>query len=205
MDNIKNLIFDFGNVIIDIDTKLSEIAFSKYGMNNFSELYTLASQNQLFDLLETGKINEKDFYSEFRKISGCTLNDKILEECWNALLIGFPAPRIEMLKRLKAEGKYRTFILSNTNIIHYKAYTKTLADTYNVLTYDELVEHAYFSHEIGFRKPGREIFDYIAEHSHLKLEESLFIDDNPTNIDAAKLLGFNTILLNDRDMSELEF
>lgn len=205
MDNIKNLIFDFGNVIIDIDTKLSEKAFSKYGMNNFSELYTLAAQNQLFDLLETGMINEKDFYDDFRKVSGCQLDDKTLEECWNALLIGFPAPRIEMLKRLKAEGKYRTFILSNTNIIHYKAYTKMLADTYNILSYDELVEHAYFSHEIGFRKPGREIFDCITERSHLKPEESIFIDDNAANIEAAKLLGFNTILLDDRDMTELIF
>ncbi len=202
---IKNLIFDFGNVIIDIDTKLSEAAFSKYGMNNFSELYTLATQNALFDLLETGKINENDFYEEFRKVSGCKLSDKILEECWNALLIGFPETRIKMLQQLKAEAKYRTFILSNTNIIHYKAYTKILFDNYGISDYNKLVEHAYFSHEIGYRKPGREIFDYVVEHSKIRPEESLFIDDNIDNINAANKLGFKTIHLIGKDMTDLNF
>lgn len=202
---IKNLIFDFGNVILNIDTKLSEIEFAKHGMNNFSELYTLASQNALFDLLETGKISESDFYAQFRKVANCTLDDDTLRECWNALIMDYPKPRIEMLQRLKAEGKYRTFILSNTNIIHYNFYTKILQETHHIARVEDLVEHAYFSHEVGFRKPNREIFDYVVEHSNILPEESVFVDDNKDNIVAADALGFNTIFLHDCDMADLDF
>ncbi len=205
MENIKNLIFDLGNVILNIDTKLSEIAFAKYGMNDFEKLYTLASQNELFDRLEVGSITENEFYDEFRKVTGCKLDNQILEQCWNALIMDFPAARIEMLKRLKAEGKYRTFILSNTNIIHYRFYTNLLKQTYGIDGLESLVEHAYFSHEIGLKKPNHEIFDYVVKHSHIKPTESIFIDDNKANIDAANTLGFNTIFLKDNNMEDLKF
>ena len=205
MENIRNLIFDLGNVILNIDTKLSEIAFAKYGMNDFEKLYTLASQNELFDRLEVGSITENEFYDEFRKVTGCKLDNQILEQCWNALIMDFPTARIEMLKRLKNEGKYRTFILSNTNIIHYRFYTALLKRVHGVDGLESLVEHAYFSHEIGLKKPNRDIFDYVVEHSHIKPKESIFIDDNEANIKAANALGFNTIFLKDNDMENLKF
>ena len=205
MENIKNLIFDLGNVILNIDTKLSEIAFAKYGMNDFEKLYTLASQNELFDRLEVGSITENEFYDEFRKVTGCKLDNQILEQCWNALIMDFPAARIEMLKNLKQEGKYRTFILSNTNIIHYRFYTALLKQTYGINGLESLVEHAYFSHEIGLKKPNRDIFDYVVEHSHIKPAETIFIDDNEANIKAANVLGFNTIFLKDNNMEDLKF
>lgn len=205
MENIRNLIFDLGNVILNIDTKLSEIAFAQYGMNDFEKLYTLASQNELFDRLEVGSITENEFYDEFRRVTGCKLDNKTLEQCWNALIMDFPSARIEMLKRLKAEGKYRTFILSNTNIIHYRFYTALLKRTRGVDGLENLVEHAYFSHEIGLKKPNRDIFDHVVEHSHIKPEESIFIDDNEANIKAANALGFNTIFLKDNDMENLNF
>ncbi|MBQ5572587.1 MAG: HAD family phosphatase [Bacteroidales bacterium] len=205
MENIRNLIFDLGNVILNIDTKLSEIAFAKYGMNDFEKLYTLASQNELFDRLEVGNITENEFYDEFRHVTGCKLDNKTLEQCWDALIMDFPSARIEMLKRLKNEGKYRTFILSNTNIIHYRFYTALLKRTRGVDGLESLVEHAYFSHEIGLKKPNRDIFDYVVEHSHIKPEESIFIDDNEANIKAANALGFNTIFLKDNDMENLKF
>ena len=205
MENIRNLIFDLGNVILNIDTKLSEIAFAKYGMNDFEKLYTLASQNELFDRLEVGSITENEFYDEFRRVTSCKLDNKTLEQCWDALIMDFPSARIEMLKRLKNEGKYRTFILSNTNIIHYRFYTALLKRTLGVDGLESLVEHAYFSHEIGLKKPNRDIFDYVVEHSHIKPEESIFIDDNEANIKAANALGFNTIFLKDNDMENLNF
>ncbi len=205
MENIKNLIFDLGNVILNIDTKLSAKAFAQYGMNDFEKLYTLASQNELFDRLEVGSITENEFYDEFRKVTGCKLDNQILEQCWNALIMDFPVARIEMLKRLKKEGRYRTFILSNTNIIHYRFYTALLNRTYGVDGLESLVEHAYFSHEIGLKKPNRDIFDHVVANSHIKPEESIFIDDNEANIKAAKALGFNTIFLKNNDMENLKF
>ena len=205
MENIRNLIFDLGNVILNIDTKLSAKAFAQYGMNDFEKLYTLASQNELFDRLEVGSITENEFYDEFRKVTGCKLDNQILEQCWNALIMDFPAARIEMLKSLKNEGRYRTFILSNTNIIHYRFYTALLNRTYGVDGLESLVEHAYFSHEIGLKKPNRDIFDHVVEHSHIVPSETIFVDDNEANIKAANALGFNTIFLKDNDMENLKF
>jgi len=205
MENIKNLIFDLGNVILNIDTKLSAKAFAQYGMNDFEKLYTLASQNELFDRLEVGSITENEFYDEFRKVTGCKLDNQILEQCWNALIMDFPAARIEMLKQLKNDGRYRTFILSNTNIIHYRFYTALLKRTRGVDGLESLVEHAYFSHEIGLKKPNRDIFDYVVANSQIKPEESIFIDDNEANIKAANALGFNTIFLKNNDMENLKF
>ncbi|MCF0206431.1 MAG: HAD family phosphatase, partial [Bacteroidales bacterium] len=204
-EGVKNIIFEFGNVIIDIDTKLSEREFAKHGLNNFEELYNLASQNELFDLLETGKISEEKFYDEFRRVANCSLPNQVLRDCWNALLIGFPVARLQMLQKMLQEKKYRTFILSNTNIIHYKAYTKMLNDRHGISSYEQLVEKAYFSHEIGCRKPGREIFEHILEKSQLKVGECLFVDDNFDNIVTANSMGFKTIHLVGKDITELNF
>ena len=76
---------------------------------------------------------------------------------------------------------------------------------YGVDGLESLVEHAYFSHEIGLKKPNRDIFDHVVANSHIKPEESIFIDDNEANIKAAKALGFNTIFLKNNDMENLKF
>lgn len=199
---IKNIIFDLGNVILNIDTKLSEIEFKKHGFTNFGELYTLAAQSEIFDRLEVGAISTKDFYNEFRQVTKSELPDSIIEHCWNALIINYPSKRIELLKKLKPE--YRTFILSNTNKIHYDFYTKLLTEKHEVSGLESLVDKAYFSHEINLKKPYKDIYEYVLSDSNLIPEETLFIDDNQDNIEAAKKLGIETIWLTENNLEYLE-
>ncbi len=199
---IKNIIFDLGNVILNIDTKLSEIEFKKHGFTNFAELYTLVGQSEIFDRLEVGAISADDFYNEFRQITKSDLSDSIIEHCWNALIIDYPSKRIELLSQLKP--KYRTFILSNTNKIHYDFYTKLLHEKYGISGLESLVEKAYFSHEINLKKPYKDIYEYVLSDSNLIPEETLFIDDNQDNIKAAKKLGIETIWLTENNVESLK-
>jgi glucose-1-phosphatase len=195
---IKNLIFDLGNVILNIDTKLSEKAFAKYGLNNFGELYTLAAQSEIFDRLEVGRISPSDFYAEFRHLTDSNLSDEIICDCWNALILDYPPARIKLLVDLKQ--KYRTFLLSNTNRIHYEFYNPIINQQFGFDGLESLFEKAYFSHEIGMKKPDPKIFEFVLEDSKLIPFETLFIDDNKGNIDAASALGIQTLWLKDNNL-----
>ncbi len=201
MRKFKNIIFDLGNVILDIDTELSKKAFEKEGVENFDKLYTLAYQAEVFDRLEIGAISEKEFYSEIREITGSSLSDNQIRDCWNALIIDYNMERIEFLQ--KTRTKYKTFILSNTNEIHYKLYTEILLKKYEVQGLESLVDKAYFSHKIGLKKPDPEAFYYIINNAGIKINETLFIDDNQDHIKSAAELGFKTLLLNNKKLEDL--
>jgi len=199
---IKNIIFDLGNVILNIDTRISERAFAKQGLAGFDNLYTLALQAEIFDRLEVGAVSPSEFYSEFRKISKSNLSDEVIRDCWNALILDYPAARIELLKKLKSQ--YRTFLLSNTNKIHYEFYEDILRNEFGVDGLEALLEKAYFSHEIGLKKPDNQIFEFVLSNSGLVPEETLFIDDNKENILAADKFGIQTIWLKENNLEELE-
>lgn len=199
---IKNIIFDLGNVILSIDTKLSEIEFARFGLTDFKSLYTLASQEEIFDRLEIGKISPDKFYEEFRQITGANLSDKIIKDCWNALILNYRWETIELLKKLKL--KYRTFLLSNTNKIHYEYYTETLKSAFDVNGLEVLMEKTYFSHEIGMKKPGEKAFNFVLSDAKILPGETLFIDDNLENINTAQKLGIQTIWLRDNNLEKLE-
>ncbi len=187
LSNIKNIIFDLGGVILNIDYQLTANEFKKLGFNDYNSLFTKLSQNKIFDLLETGKISPKDFITELKNLSDKNISSQEIIYAWNAMLLDFPKKRIEILKSLK--NKYRTFLLSNTNSIHLEAYNKTLKDTFGISDLSEILEKEYYSHIIGMRKPDLEIFKFVLTKNNLKPNETLFIDDSPQHIEAAKKLG----------------
>ena len=193
--NIKNIIFDLGGVILNIDYQLTAKEFRKLGFADYNNLFTKLNQNKIFDLLETGKISPDFFLNELKKISTKDISNNDLINAWNAMLLDFPKKRIEILKILK--NKYRTFLLSNTNEIHLKAYNKTLFDTFGINDLSEILEKEYYSHIIGMRKPDLEIFEFVLNENNLIPEETLFIDDSPQHIDAARKLGIKAYHLKD--------
>src|SRR6185436_4669476 len=119
MRDFKNIIFDFGGVIIDIDYHRTIEAFKQLGIKNFEEQYSKLKQSDLFDSLEKGTITSGVFHDRIRTISGLSLTDSQIDDAWNAILIDLPEENINFLKGLK--NKYRIFLLSNTNEIHEKA------------------------------------------------------------------------------------
>ena len=203
MQNIKNIIFDLGGVILNIDFKQTELAFAKLGVGNFNAYYTLQSVSPLFEKLELGLITPEDFYDQFRKIVNVSLTNEEIENAWNALLIDFPPERIKWLKEIS--DKYNIYLLSNTNKIHYDAFMKLFEIQIGNKNLNDYFIKAYYSHEINLRKPSPECYEFVIKKENLIAEDTLFIDDSETNIKAAKKVGINTIHLpSPRTVLELE-
>lgn len=190
---IKNIIFDLGGVLLNIDFKLTSNAFKNLGVNHFDEMFTQHFSNPLFELLETGKIDETAFYEAFRKEAGLPLSNEQIQAAWNALLLDFPPERIKWLEKIASQ--YRIFLFSNTNQIHYDCFKLNFSNAFDGKNFDDFFEKAYYSQFLGLRKPYPESFLAILEEQGILPSETLFIDDTYKNIEAANQLGFQTIYL----------
>lgn len=177
---IDTIIFDFGDVFINLDKTASLNALKKLGLHEWN--YELETLNQQ---LERGKINEVQFMIGLKKlIPGASIDQ--LREAWNAVIVDFPLHRLEFLEQLK--NKYRLFLLSNTDEIHIAKFEHRVGITFAREFY-QCFEKVYFSFEIGLRKPDPEIFKYIINKHDLSMKRTLFIDDKKENTEIAASLG----------------
>lgn len=199
--NIKNIIFDLGGVILNIDYNQTSNYFKELGIKDFDEIYSQAKQNNLFNDFETGKIDPKEFRAALKEYVP-KATDKEIDFAWNAMLLDLPKERIELLKKIKEN--YRIFLLSNTNAIHVKAFTKYIDQLYGENVFSSIFENHYYSNEIGYRKPNANAFQYVIDSNDLKPEETLFIDDSTQHIKGANKAGLNSFLLEkDKDITSL--
>ena len=188
MKKIKAIIFDFGGVILNIDYHKVKKGFENLNILAEENLFTQKQQSKIFDLLETGEISEKKFYT---LISDKYKKEKI-KKIWNSMLLDLPKERLELLSSLKKN--YKIFLLSNTNSIHIDF----LKNRFNKIGWDKFInlfDQVYLSYKIGMRKPNLDIFKYLLTKECLVAEEVLFIDDSIQHINAAKKLGINCFLL----------
>ena len=193
MKKIDNIIFDLGNVILDIDYQSTIKAFEKIGIENASILYSKSSQTKIFDQLETGKITKEDFILEIRKIIPKASKSEIIN-AWNAIIKDLPNSRIDILKNLR-KNKFSIFLLSNTNSIHIDYIVRKIGRGKYDEFYD-LFDKIYYSHQVKLRKPDPNIFKLVINENNLKIKNTLFIDDSIQHIDSAKKLGLQTYHLN---------
>lgn len=186
-DNIRNIILDFGGVIYQIDHQRQIQAFKNLGVENFESLYSQAMQSPLFAQFERGEITPDQLRSAIKKFLG---KDKItssqIDAAWNSILIGFHEPTIRLLERLRS--RYRLFLLSNTNSIHYDIYQRDFSERFG-FNFDDLFEKTYWSFKIGMRKPDAEIFQFVMSDSGVNPSETIFIDDTPQNIEGSVEAG----------------
>ncbi|HTJ14732.1 MAG TPA: HAD family phosphatase [Dinghuibacter sp.] len=193
MPEVKNLILDLGGVLLNLDYKKTKQAFAELGIADFDAHYTQFKGSPLFDELETGKVSPAAFYDAMRAGSGLALADAEIEKAWNAMLLDFPAERLALLEALRQ--RYRLFLLSNTNAIHYEAFQRTYREATGRVSLDDLFEKAYYSHLMGARKPDVEPFRMILEEQGLIAGETLFVDDTLPNLAGAHNLGIQTVHL----------
>lgn len=185
---IKNIILDFGGVLLNIDYQLTEQAFIKLGCTNFKEIYSQAAQTDLFNKFETGDISETVFFEELKAISGTeNLTTSKLKDAWNAMLIHFPVENYLMLKELKK--KYRVFLLSNTNQTHITEFEKLVTTTCSVAEFESLFEKIYYSYKMRVRKPDTVCFLQVLHENRLNPKETIFIDDSFQHIEGAGKAG----------------
>jgi putative hydrolase of the HAD superfamily len=142
--------------------------------------------------LEKGFIKPEQFHDEINSQLEKEKSSEEIDKAWGAMLLDFPKERIELLQNLSK--KYRLFLLSNTNEIHYHQYNQNLIDQFG-FGLNSLFEKAYYSFELGLRKPDAEIFEYVLSDAGLDPSKTVFIDDLEKNIDVAGRMGVNTIWL----------
>lgn len=192
LSGIKNIIFDFGGVIIDIDYYACVKEFEKFNIERFDYIYSQSQQINLFDDFEKGFISPDFFRKRLRELLNINLSDEEIDYAWNKIIIEIPDKRVKLLKELRK--KYSIFLLSNTNEIHYNYYDKMFFDKYNY-NLSDLFEKAYFSFQIGMKKPDSKIFEFLIKDNNLKPSETLFIDDSLQNFTESEKLGIKSCFI----------
>jgi len=179
---IDTIIFDFGDIFINLDKQATIDALEKLGLNQWNE-----DLNQLNLQFEKGKITEETFLLGIQKhIPTASIEDITI--AWNAILLDFPLHRLEFLQKLSK--KYRLFLLSNTDAIHIATFERENGVSFYSDFY-QCFEKVYFSFEMGMRKPDTDIFNYLMQKHQLSAKKTLFVDDKKENTDAAFALGLH--------------
>ncbi|MBJ2184265.1 MAG: HAD family phosphatase [Muribaculaceae bacterium] len=189
MSDIKNLLFDLGGVIMNIDRDRCVRSFERLGFRDAGEYLGDYGQKGPFAALEAGAIDADEFHREIRRIAADgSITDEQIDRAFNAFLTGIPAERLRHLRELRK--RYRIYLLSNTNIIMWNS---RIAAAFRI---DGLEAADYFdgmvtSFEAKAMKPSAEAFRYAERITGLRPEETLFLDDSRANVEAARTLGFN--------------
>ncbi len=200
MQQLKNIIFDLGGVLLNIDYNKTVAAFEQLGIENFEEMFSQFKANELFENLETGKVNEQEFYAAIKKQIAANITTGQIESAWNAMLLDFRTESLGFLKLLAPD--YNLYLLSNTNSIHLKCFQQIFTRDTGKPLLDSFFSKAYYSHLIGLRKPHKEIYEFVLQDADIKKGETIFIDDSANNIEAAKKLGIKTHLLKPNEKIE---
>ncbi|MFA8449070.1 MAG: HAD family hydrolase [Bacteroidales bacterium] len=190
---IKNIIFDFGGVILNLDQSMLVNCMLSKGLDEACLFNDPQFMEVIFGKLERGIIPPQLAYDRIRSALGKELPNEDIAECWNSVLKEIPEGRIDCIREVK--NNYNIYLLSNTNQIHYDYFLHEFRNKTGLNEFDELFKDAYFSHEIHLAKPNPEIFEYVMAHSNLKPEETIFIDDLLENALAAHSTGIQAVHL----------
>lgn len=179
---INAIIFDFGDVFINLDYQKPVNEFKKLGLEKHNE--EIMSRHDLF---EKGKISETEFIDSIKKNLPNATSEEIIS-AWQSIIGDFPLYRLEFLQLLST--KYRLFLLSNTDSIHINYFEENVGISFYTDFY-RCFEKVYFSYEMGLRKPEPEIFTTVINKHNLNPNRTLFVDDKNENTDAAAKLGLH--------------
>lgn len=193
--NFKNILFDLGGVILDINIQATLKRFYELGFPPELLQYPESMQTDVFFKYQTGKLDTEEFRNEIRRSTCVEMGDEEFDEAWNAMLVGIPRERTRLLKVLSK--RYKLYMLSNTSEMHVKVFEKMYFDVAGESMHD-VFEKIYYSHEIGLHKPDREAWEYVIKDAAILPEETLFLDDTIYNIKASKELGFQAIHIHER-------
>jgi glucose-1-phosphatase len=201
MSRIKNIIFDLGGVLLNIDYNKTSEAFKQLGASNFDSFYSQQGADELFEALETGNITEEDFYKTMQQHCYPGTTSEQIKTAWNAILLDFRSDSLQFLFQLK--DKYKLFLLSNTNSIHQAAFNKIFEKQTGLESFDNFFTKAYYSHLIHRRKPYPATYNFVLKDAGISGNETLFIDDSLVNIEGAIEAGLKTHLLTPGEKIEL--
>lgn len=190
---MENIIFDLGNVIIDIDISLTFKALAKYSDGySADEIAEIITNQNLWSDYEKGLFTDNQFKTLLRSNLFLNATDADIEQAFCALLLPIDPKRIELIKKLS--HNHRIFILSNTNHIHFKKVEKMITEAKGTnIIEEEWIECAFLSYEMGMAKPDRAIYQQLMDEAMILPKETLFLDDTLLNVKVAEKLGIKTV------------
>ena len=194
MQSVKNIIFDLGGVLLNLDMKRTLGAYQEMGLLYIEELFRIGHASSFFKQYEIGAIDDEEFLSSIQKLEGNRGSREQVLNAWNAMLLDFPKERVDWLKSLR--NKYRLFLFSNTNALHLQYFQQSFYEAHG-FAMDELFEKAYYSHLVGLRKPDAAAYQLVLSENDLLPGETVFIDDALVNVEAANNVGIRGIHLAD--------
>ncbi|WP_282132379.1 HAD family hydrolase [Cellulophaga baltica] len=196
---IKNIIFDFGDIFINLDKPAVFKALANAGYTEVTP-----ELDDIFKAYEMGLMTSENFILKLNEIFP-SATPKELKDAWNSILLDFPENRLLFLEQLAAEKKYRLFLLSNTNEIHIDYVINAMGeDQFN--RFKDCFEKFYLSHEIKLRKPNKDIYEFVLNENNLIAEETFFVDDTQENTAASAALGIKSwnLLVGKEDIIQLK-
>ena len=187
---IKNIVFDFGGVIVNLLRERAIQRFSDMGVTNAAELLDPYHQRGVFLEVENGSINAEEFCEKLTSICKKTIDYKSAEWGWLGFMGDVPMKRLQLINSLRQ--KYNVYVLSNINpfVMGWARSNEFSGDGHKL---DDYVDQIFTSYEIKAMKPSREIFSYMIDSTGLLPEETIFLDDGEKNVAAAKEMGFHTL------------
>ena len=202
LNNIKNIIFDLGNVLLNLDFDASIKAFQELGSNGEILDHKNAYADPVFYNLEIGKITPEEFRIKVREIlNNPNANDAQIDAAWNAMICDIPKERVDKL--LELNKTHNVYLYSNTNKIHIDKLLVEFKAEHGI-DFPSLFKTAYYSHEIHDRKPEVSSFEKVIKLSGVDPNETLFVDDLEKNILSAEKAGLKTLWLkNGMEMTDL--
>ena len=199
LNGIRNIIFDLGGVLLNIDPKKTIDAFGKLGMEQLVGDKGLSYDHEIFYLMEQGKITPEEFRNGVRQLLPKEVSDDEIDTAWTAMLLDFPEIRVELVKNLRND--FKIYLFSNTNAIHVEKFHSIFRKQHG-FEVSTLFDKDFYSNEIGYRKPSPESFKEIIRLSGINPEESLFIDDSFQNVESAIASGLKGFWLEPRQKIE---
>jgi putative hydrolase of the HAD superfamily len=193
LTNIKNIIFDLGKVLLNLDFNASVVAFQKLGLKTDVLDNKQAYSDPVFYELEVGKVTPKEFCNRVRKVlNNQDATDLQIEDAWYSMILDVPANRVKVVQELSKT--YNVYLFSNTNKIHIERLHRAFKAEHGI-DFPSLFVKDYYSHEIHERKPDLSSYQKVIELAGINPEESIFIDDLEKNIIGAQQSGLKTFWL----------
>ena len=187
--NIRNVVFDLGGVLINLDFENCLNAFRKAGFQDIEKQVCQYEREGVFGQFERGEITPEEFRAAIREKTGETLSDRKIDDMWNLMLLGIPREKLDLLLELRE--RYMVYLLSNTNRIHWD-YACEQMFNYRGFRVNDFFEDTFLSFEMHLAKPDTEIYKQMMKDANILPEETLFIDDSEENCRAASALDIKT-------------
>ncbi|KAA6322836.1 HAD family phosphatase [termite gut metagenome] len=196
ISGIKNLLIDFGGVLVNLDRQACLNNFKSIGIEDIASFIDPYRQQGAFMQLEKGLITLSEFRDELRELSKKPVTDEQIDDAWNSFLVDIPVSKLDLL--LKLREQYVVYLVSNTNLIHWEWACQN-AFPHKGFRVEDYFDKQFLSFEMHCAKPEVELFQKVLEETAIIPEETLFIDDAEANCKAAQSLGIHTYMAKARE------